>query len=86
MLNPNPPAQGERFVWRFAPGDRVMETQNDYDREVFNGDLGMVTGIDDEEEAVIVTFDGREVIYPFGELDTLVPAFADPPPLKWSAF
>ena len=76
VLNPNPPAQVERFGWRFAPGDRVMETQNDYDREVFNGDLGMVTGIDDEEEAVIVTFDGREVIYPFGELDTLVPAFA----------
>ncbi|CAO4155326.1 ATP-binding domain-containing protein [Methylorubrum extorquens] len=53
-----------------------METQNDYDREVFNGDLGMVARIDDEEGAVIVTFDEREVIYPFGELDTLVPAFA----------
>ncbi|CAA2157210.1 ATP-dependent RecD-like DNA helicase [Methylobacterium brachiatum] len=76
VLNPNPPQQIERFGWRFAPGDRVMETQNDYDREVFNGDLGMVTRIDDEEGAVIVTFDGREVIYPFGELDTLVPAFA----------
>jgi exodeoxyribonuclease V alpha subunit len=76
VLNPNPPAQVERFGWRFAPGDRVMETQNDYDREVFNGDLGMVTGIDEEEGAVLVTFDGREVIYPFGELDTLVPAFA----------
>lgn len=76
VLNPNPPQQIERFGWRFAPGDRVMETQNDYDREVFNGDLGMVTRIDDEEGAVIVTFDGREVVYPFGELDTLVPAFA----------
>ncbi|PXW65868.1 ATP-dependent RecD-like DNA helicase [Methylobacterium sp. B4] len=76
VLNPNPPAQVERFGWRFAPGDRVMETQNDYDREVFNGDLGMVARIDDEEGAVIVTFDEREVIYPFGELDTLVPAFA----------
>ncbi|WP_232631733.1 SF1B family DNA helicase RecD2 [Methylobacterium sp. Leaf118] len=76
VLNPNPPARVERFGWRFAPGDRVMETQNDYDREVFNGDLGMVDRIDDDEAAVIVTFDGREVIYPFGELDTLVPAFA----------
>ncbi|KQP94358.1 recombinase RecD [Methylobacterium sp. Leaf113] len=76
VLNPNPPAQVERFGWRFAPGDRVMETQNDYDRDVFNGDLGMVTGIDEEEGAVLVTFEGREVIYPFGELDTLVPAFA----------
>ena len=76
VLNPNPPTQVERFGWRFAPGDRVMETQNDYDREVFNGDLGMVTGIDEVEGAVLVTFDGREVVYPFGELDTLVPAFA----------
>ncbi len=76
VLNPNPPTSIERFGWRFAPGDRVMETQNDYDRDVFNGDLGMVTRIDQEEGAVIVTFEGREVIYPFGELDTLVPAFA----------
>ena len=76
VLNPNPVQQIERFGWRFAPGDRVMETQNDYDRDVFNGDLGMVARIDEEEAAVIVTFDGREVVYPYGELDTLVPAFA----------
>ena len=50
VLNPNPPASVERFGWRFSPGDRVMETQNDYDREVFNGDLGMVDRIDEEEE------------------------------------
>ena len=53
-----------------------METQNDYDREVFNGDLGMVDRIDEDEGALVVNFDGREVIYPFGELDTLAPAFA----------
>jgi exodeoxyribonuclease V alpha subunit len=76
VLNPNPPATVERFGWSFSPGDRVMETQNDYDREVFNGDLGTVARIDDEEGAVVVTFEEREVIYPFGELDTLVPAFA----------
>ena len=76
VLNPNPPASVERFGWRFSPGDRVMETQNDYERDVFNGDLGTVARIDDEEGAVVVDFDGREVSYPFGELDTLVPAFA----------
>ena len=76
VLNPNPPATVERFGWRFSSGDRVMETQNDYDREVFNGDLGMVVRIDDEEGALIASFDGREVSYPFGELDTLVPAYA----------
>ena len=53
-----------------------METQNDYDREVFNGDLGTVARIDEEEGAVVVDYEGREVVYPYGELDTLVPAFA----------
>src|SRR5215203_5820820 len=76
VLNPSPPASVERFGWRFSPGDRVMETQNDYDREVFNGDLGTVARIDEDEGAVVVDFEGREVAYPFGELDTLVPAFA----------
>src|SRR5215203_910601 len=76
VLNPNPPSKVERFGWRFSPGDRVMETQNDYDREVFNGDLGTVVRIDDEEGALIASFDGREVSYPFGELATLVPAYA----------
>jgi exodeoxyribonuclease V alpha subunit len=76
VLNPSPPASVERFGWRFSPGDRVMETQNDYDREVFNGDLGTVSRIDEEEGALAVSFEGREVIYPYGELDTLVPAFA----------
>lgn len=76
VLNPNPPTQVERFGWRFAPGDRVMETRNDYEREVFNGDLGQVTRIDHDEGTVAVAFDGREVIYPFAELDTLMPAFA----------
>ena len=53
-----------------------MQTENDYDKEVFNGDLGSVARIDDEDGALIVEFDGREVTYPFGELDTLAPAFA----------
>ena len=47
-----------------------------YDRDVFNGDLGAVARIDDEEGSVIVDFEGREVSYPYGELDTLIPAFA----------
>ena len=80
VLNPNPPATVERFGWRFSPGDRVMETQNDYDREVFNGDLGMVARIDEDEGAVVVDFEGREVIYPFGELDTLGAGVCDHDP------
>lgn len=76
VLNPNPSNSVERFGWRFSPGGRVMESQNDYDRDVFNGDLGTVARIDEDEGAVIVDFEGREVIYPYGELDTLVPAYA----------
>jgi exodeoxyribonuclease V alpha subunit len=76
VLNPDPPTLVERFGWRFAPGDRVMETRNDYDRDVFNGDLGTIAAIDMAEEALSVDFDGRAVVYPFAELDTLVPAFA----------
>ncbi|ABY29154.1 hypothetical protein ASF55_02080 [Methylobacterium sp. Leaf119] len=76
VLNPNPTTSVERFGWRFSLGDRVMKRQNDYDREVSNGDLGTVLRIDEEEGAVVVTFEGREVVYPYGELDTLVPAYA----------
>ncbi|ACL59620.1 SF1B family DNA helicase RecD2 [Methylobacterium nodulans] len=76
VLNPAPAHSVERFGWRFAPGDRVMVVQNDYDREVFNGDLGVVLRIDPEEGNLIAGFDGREVAYPFDELDVLTPAYA----------
>ncbi|WP_264598845.1 SF1B family DNA helicase RecD2 [Rhodoblastus acidophilus] len=75
-LNPNPVDKIERFGSVFAPGDKIMQTDNDYDREVFNGDLGRVVRIDREEGALVVSFDGREVTYSFGELDALVPAYA----------
>ncbi|GJD47462.1 ATP-dependent RecD-like DNA helicase [Methylobacterium crusticola] len=76
VLNPDPPVAVERFGWRFAPGDRVMVGQNDYDREVFNGDLGRVTRVDPEEAVLSAAFDGREVAWPFDELDALSPAYA----------
>src|SRR5580693_3484095 len=66
----------ERFGWTFCPGDKVMQVENDYDKEVYNGDLGVVAGIDMEEGELSVDFDGREVTYSFGELDELVLAYA----------
>ena len=66
----------ERFGWTFCPGDKVMQVENDYDREVYNGDLGIVQQIDQEEGELTVAFDGREVSYSFGELDELVLAYA----------
>ena len=45
-LNPDAPEQVERFGWRFAPGDKVMQIANDYEKDVFNGDMGTVDAID----------------------------------------
>ena len=53
-----------------------MQVENDYDKEVYNGDLGIVCHIDMEESELTVDFDGREVIYGFAELDELVLAYA----------
>jgi exodeoxyribonuclease V alpha subunit len=75
-LNPPGEARVERFGWTFGPGDKVMQVENDYDREVYNGDLGIVLRIDQEEGELVVAFDGREVSYGFGELDELVLAYA----------
>ena len=53
-----------------------MQVENDYDKDVYNGDLGVVSRIDMEEGEVSVDFDSREVIYGFGELDELILAYA----------
>ncbi len=57
-------------------GDKVMQVRNNYDLEVFNGDIGRVTGADPEERKLSVVFDGRTVLYDYGEADELVPAYA----------
>lgn len=75
-LNPPGEVKVERFGWTFGPGDKVTQTVNDYEREVYNGDLGLVSGIDPEEGELTATFDGREVSYGFGELDELALAYA----------
>ena len=53
-----------------------MQVENDYDRDVYNGDLGIAQRIDQEEGELVVAFDGRDVSYGFGELDELVLAYA----------
>jgi exodeoxyribonuclease V alpha subunit len=75
-LNPPGEIRIERFGWTFCPGDKIMQVENDYDRDVFNGDLGVVLRIDTAEGDLVADFDGREVIYGFGELDELVLAYA----------
>ena len=77
-LNPAKPGQPsvDRFGTTFRVGDKVMQTENNYDRDVFNGDLGFIAAIDMEEAELMIDFDGRSVVYPFGELDEVSPAFA----------
>jgi exodeoxyribonuclease V alpha subunit len=76
VLNPPDEASIERLGWTFGAGDKVMQVENDYDKDVYNGDLGFVRAVDPEAGEVLVEFDGREVAYGFGELDELVLAYA----------
>jgi exodeoxyribonuclease V alpha subunit len=75
-LNPPGAEKIDKFGSTFGPKDKVMQVENDYDREVYNGDTGFVTRIDAEEGQVFVSFDGREIAYESGELDSLVLAYA----------
>jgi exodeoxyribonuclease V alpha subunit len=75
-LNPPGELRVERFGSAFGIGDKVMQVENDYDREVYNGDLGVVRSIDAETSEMVIEFDGRPVTYGFGELDEIVLAYA----------
>jgi exodeoxyribonuclease V alpha subunit len=77
-LNPPTPQRIERQVGGrvFRVGDRVMQIRNNYDKEVFNGDMGRIAGIDLEEQVISVSMDDRVVAYDFVETDELVHAYA----------
>lgn len=75
-LNPDAPATVTRFGTTFAGGDKVLQTVNDYQKEVFNGDIGRIAEVDLEEQTVTVDFEGRPVPYEFNELDELSLAYA----------
>ncbi len=66
----------DKFGWQFRPRDKVIQTENNYDKDVFNGDIGQVLRIEPEEREVIVRYDQREVAYDFGELDEVSLAYA----------
>ncbi|MFE8034299.1 ATP-dependent RecD-like DNA helicase [Thiohalocapsa marina] len=75
-LNPDAQPRIDRFGWTYAPGDKVIQLVNDYDKEVFNGDIGRIRAIDLEEGILTIDFDGRPVAYETGELDALALAYA----------
>lgn len=77
-LNPAAPQKPEKRVGNrvYRTGDRVMQIRNNYDKDVYNGDMGAIQAIDMEMQKVTVNIDGRAVVYDFLELDELVHAYA----------
>ena len=75
----NPPMDEvsiERFGYTYRVGDKVMQTENDYDKDVFNGDVGYVRRLDPNAQALVIEFDGRPVEYQGGKLDRVALAYA----------
>jgi exodeoxyribonuclease V alpha subunit len=75
-LNNNTTQQITRFGVTFAPGDKVIQMVNNYDKDVYNGDIGLIQTIDIEESLLKIEFDGRDVEYGFSELDEIQLAYA----------
>ena len=74
-LNPEGPAL-KRGGYVYRQGDRVMQIRNNYDKDVFNGDIGNVTDVDEEERMLTINFEGKFVTYEATELDEVVLAYA----------
>ncbi len=77
-LNPARPGEPavERFGWRFQVRDKVIQTENNYKKEIFNGDIGTIEKIDPVEQELSIRFDDRLVVYDYGELDEVSLAYA----------
>jgi exodeoxyribonuclease V alpha subunit len=76
LLNPHPSASMEAYGTRWCVGDKVMQRRNNYNKLVFNGDIGYIVRVSQEERAVEVDFDGQLVVYHARELDELSLAYA----------
>jgi exodeoxyribonuclease V alpha subunit len=77
-LNPPGPLKPEKslFGQTFRLGDKVMQIQNNYDKEVYNGDIGSLVAFDPIEHTLTAEFDGRRVLYDWSDADQLVLAYA----------
>jgi exodeoxyribonuclease V alpha subunit len=77
QLNPPTPKKPERILYGtvFRAGDKVMQVHNNYDKDVYNGDIGFISGIDPVEQELRVDFDGRPVTYDWSEADQLTLAY-----------
>jgi exodeoxyribonuclease V alpha subunit len=77
-LNPASGKKPERRLGGrvFRVGDKVMQTVNNYDKDVYNGDIGRITGLDTVMQTMTISIDGAPVVYDFLEADELVHAYA----------
>lgn len=57
-------------------GDKVMQIKNNYDKEIFNGDIGRIRRISPETQEIVINFDGSEIIYDYADMDEIVHAYA----------
>lgn len=76
LLNTNDSPKLNKYGTIFGVGDKVIQTVNNYDKEVFNGDIGTICSIDLEESQLQIEFDGRKVEYESHELDEVSLAYA----------
>lgn len=74
----NPPNQNSlhKFGSVYGVGDKVLQIENNYQKEVYNGDIGTIKNIDSDSSSVIITFDGRDVIYDISEMEEISLAYA----------
>ncbi len=75
-LNPQSGSGVSRFGTDYSQGDKVIQLVNNYDKDIFNGDIGVISSVDHEENLIVVDFDKRQLVYEFGELDELSLAYA----------
>lgn len=76
FLNPEPKTAGRLLKGRFKVNDKVMHLKNNYQKDVFNGDIGVICGIDPEKKKLFVNYDERIVVYDEGETEDLTLAYA----------
>ncbi len=74
-INPTGPSL-QRGNWIYRSNDKIMQIRNNYDKEVFNGDIGRILSVDEEQNELIAIFDDRSLLYEAAELDELMPAYA----------
>lgn len=75
-LNPPTDLSISRFGSTYGVGDKVMQIENNYEKNVYNGEIGIITAISHEESEVVISYDERLVVYDFGECDEIILAYA----------